>query len=336
MIRTIRTRKIVFHTASISLAVLLIWLSLRGINFAEFWESMRVGNYFWIAPLLFITLISHLIRAVRWHALVSAIDDEASSKIPILHLFAALMIGNMVNYVLPRAGEIARCTYLSANHKASFSSLLGTVTVERILDIVVLGLGLLITVSFLRERFQVISDELSIPDLPWLLIAIGCLLIAIVIYTWLRLKPSSGMRIHLISWLKKFIVGLKTIYQTHLRSRIIWTTIIMWFLYALMAYIPLLMFKLGGSGMLSYWDAMAIMFIGVLGIAVPTPGGAGSFHYLTILTLTALYGIEQSGATAYAVFVHGAQFVLYLSVGGLILLVSWFKSGRKPSESSEP
>lgn len=68
------------------------------------------------------------------------------------------------------------------------------------------------------------------------------------------------------------------------------------------------------------------MFIGALGMIVPTPGGAGSFHFITILTLTSLYGVHPSGATAYAVFLHGAQLILYLASGGLILI---FQTGTR-------
>ncbi len=244
------------------------------------------------------------------------------------------MIGYMANYVLPRAGEIARCTYVSAKHKTSFSALFGTVAVERIIDIFVLGLGLLLTASLLRERFQVISNELSIPSIPWLLIVSGSLVTSIAVYFGFQFKSSSAMRERLLGWFRKFIDGLKTIYQTPLRRRLIWTTLLIWLLYALMAYIPLLMFELDGG--LSYWDAIAIMFIGALGIAVPTPGGAGSFHFLTILTLTGLYGIDQSGASAYAVFVHGSQLILYLTAGGLILSLFSFNTNKKSSKIVDP
>ena len=108
----------------------------------------------------------------------------------------------------------------------------------------------------------------------------------------------------------------------------------MWLTYGLMAYIPILMFDLQSSVNLSYWDGLAIMFIGVLGILVPTPGGAGSFHYITVLTLTAVYGIAQSDAGAYAVFVHGAQLLLYLGIGALVLV--WKPSGPISAQQKVP
>ena len=103
----------------------------------------------------------------------------------------------------------------------------------------------------------------------------------------------------------------------------------MWLMYGLMAYIPLLMFDLHTTAALSYWDGLAIMFIGVLGILVPTPGGLGSFHYITTLTLTSVYSITDSDAAAYAFFVHGAQLILYLAIGGIILLTSAATSRAK-------
>ncbi|MCY4204775.1 MAG: lysylphosphatidylglycerol synthase transmembrane domain-containing protein [Bacteroidetes bacterium] len=322
MTHPIRVRKLLFHVLSISLAALLIWLSLRGVNLTKFWDSLRSAHYEWILPVIGVTLMSHWIRAYRWHVLVTSISNNSNSRIPVSDLFSSVMIGNMVNYALPRVGEVARCTYLSAKRKISFSALLGTVAVERIADTLVLGLGLFTTLLLLHGRFQSLSEQLSLPELPWGWIGFGGLIIALTIYFGLRLKLAAPLRMRLLSSVKLFSDGFRTIYRTPQCWRLIWTTVVMWLMYGLMAYIPLLIFDLQATVSLSYLDGLAIMFIGILGILVPTPGGVGSFHYITILALTTIYGIDQPGAAAYAVFVHGAQLILYLSVGALILLIS--------------
>ncbi|MCY3488612.1 MAG: lysylphosphatidylglycerol synthase domain-containing protein, partial [Bacteroidetes bacterium] len=211
----------------------------------------------------------------------------------------------------------------------SFSALLGTVAVERIADLLVLGFGLLITLAFIREQLQSLLEQLPLPQLPWVWIAICCLIIAIVIYVGFRLKITAPLRSRLIALITQFTSGIKTVYRTPKRWQLIWTTVIMWLMYGFMAYIPLLMFDLHTTAALSYWDGLAIMFIGVLGILVPTPGGAGSFHGITILTLTSIYGITRPDAAAYAIFVHGAQLILYLAIGGVILLTSAVTSRAK-------
>jgi len=231
----------------------------------------------------------------------------------------------MVNYALPRAGEIARCTYVSTRRKISFSSLLGTVVVERIADTLVLGLGLLTTVLLLRDRFESLLERLSLPEVPWTWITIGSGIVALIIYLGLQQNLAAPLRTKVLSIAAKFTNGLKTVYRAPQRWRLIWTTVVMWLIYGVMAYIPLLIFDLHTTASLSYWDGLAIMFIGILGILAPTPGGAGSFHYITILTLTAIYGIDQPGAAAYAIFIHGAQLILYLTIGAFILLRSYMR-----------
>ena len=325
------TRPIRLHTLLLSflLAALLIWLSLRGVDFAAFIDSLRSAHYGWILPVIGVTLLSHWVRAYRWQALIIALPEDSKSRVSVLNLFASVMVGYMVNYAVPRAGEIARCTYLSTRKKLSFSALLGTVAVERIADLLVLGFGLLITLIFVRERLQSLFEQLSVPQLPWAWIVICCLMIAITIYIGLRLKITAPLRSRLLALIIQFTSGIKTVYRTPKRWQLIWTTVIMWLMYGFMAYIPLLMFDLHTTAALSYWDGLAIMFIGVLGILVPTPGGAGSFHFITILTLTSVYGITQSDAAAYAIFVHGAQLILYLAIGGVILLTSAVTSRAK-------
>lgn len=330
----IRLRTLALRLLSILVAVFLIWLSLRGVDFAEFVEAMRSAHYIWIIPVVVATLFSHWIRAYRWQVLVAAVPDDSSSRIPTLELFASVMIGYMVNYALPRVGEVARCTHLSTRHRLSFPALLGTVAVERIADILVLGLGLIITALFLRGRLQSMFELVTLPQFPWIWIGICCLILAIVIYFGLRLNAASPLRTKFLSLIAAFVDGLKTIVRAPERLRLVWTTALMWLTYGLMAYIPILMFDLHSSDSLSYWDGLAIMFIGVLGMVVPTPGGAGTFHYITVLTLTAVYGIVQSDAAAYAVFVHGAQLFLYLTVGALVLV--WKPSGPSSAQHKVP
>ncbi len=325
------TRPVRLHTLLLSflLAVLLIWLSLRGIDFAAFIDSLRSAHYGWILPVIGVTLLSHWIRAYRWQTLITALPKDSKSRVSVLDLFASVMVGYMVNYAVPRAGEIARCTYLSTRKKLSFSALLGTVAIERIADLLVLGFGLFITLVLIREQLQPLIGQLSLPQLPWVWIVVCFLMIAITIYIGLRLKITAPLRSRLFALITQFVNGIKTVYRTPKRWQLIWTTVVMWLMYGFMAYIPLLMFDLHTTAALSYWDGLAIMFIGVLGILVPTPGGAGSFHFITILTLTSVYGIIQSDAAAYAIFVHGAQLILYLTIGGVILLTSAVTSRAK-------
>ena len=190
------TRPVRLHTLllSILLAAFLVWLSLRDVDFADFIESVRFAHYWWILPVIGVTLLSHWIRAYRWQALIIALPEDSKSPVSTLDLFASVMVGNMVNYAIPRAGEIARCTHLSTRKKFSFSALLGTVAIERIADLLVLGLGLIVTLLFLRGKLQSLFEQLSLSQLPWVWITVSCLTIAIIVYIGLRLKFTASLR----------------------------------------------------------------------------------------------------------------------------------------------
>jgi hypothetical protein len=80
------------------------------------------------------------------------------------------------------------------------------------------------------------------------------------------------------------------------------------------------MLDLAGPYGLGLGDAWALMAIGALGLLVPTPGGIGSYHYITTEALVHLYSVPEASAFTYAVLAHAAQFVFYILSGGVALL----------------
>ena len=333
-----RTGRGLFSILSILVAGLLIWLTLRGVDFSEFTSDLRNARYWWIIPVILITLLSHLVRAWRWRELLAGLQTSPAQRIPLFDAFAALMIGYMVNYILPRAGELVRSTHLAGRQQLPLSSVIGTVVTERIIDTLCLGVGIGISAFILRSHLDVVQTELIEPlvsvmhDLPiWELLIALAVLVA-VLYFFRRIKWFRILAGKLRPLLRTFWDGVATGYRSGRRGVLVGSTMAMWFMYGLMAYIPLVMFDLVEPFDLSYWDGVAIMFIGVIGVAVPTPGGVGSFHIITVVALTALYGIPDASATAYAFFVHGAQLLLYLLTGLVMLLAKG--AIRNPSRST--
>jgi hypothetical protein len=90
--------------------------------------------------------------------------------------------------------------------------------------------------------------------------------------------------------------------------------------YTIMAYLPFIMFGMDQTFGISIVDAYVIMIVGAVGVAIPSPGGIGSYHYITIQVMVHLYGIDASQAATYAVFSHGGQLILYTMIGFAALL----------------
>lgn len=250
--------------------------------------------------------------------------------------FSSVMIGYMVNYAAPRMGEVARTANLSARSDYRFSSLFGTVVSERIFDTAVLGLALLSAVGLLFNRLDVLQEQFvhpvwqrlqSIPP-TWLIggfLGTGILVVAVVGgVRWLLGREDSTIgrfwRQTVKPTLVSFKQGMATLLHSPRRVAILVSTVGMWAGYLVMAYVPFRMLHLATPYGIDLLDAWALMAIGALGIVVPSPGGIGSYHYITQQALVHLYGVPAAEALTYAVLTHGAQLVFYVMAGGMAVL----------------
>ena len=359
---TPRTRKILAQVGSLALAGVLLYLALHGVDFSEVGATLRRANYWWLAPMAAVLLLSHWLRAWRWQVLLEALPpsrpEAGPQPVSRKTAFYSVMIGYMVNYAVPRLGEVARTANLATQEKLPFTGVLGTVVVERILDMLVLLLGLVSVFFLLFDRFAALQDLFVTPIQArlgegslWLLLGllvVVTLLIAFIFAQALRQEDSLMARF----WNQRiaplwisFKDGLATVLRSPRRLFLGGSTAGIWFCYLLAAHIPFLMFGLTEAYSISLLDAWSIMFLGAIGVAIPSPGGIGSFHYITIQTLVLLFGVDQASAATYAVFVHGGQLVLYVAVGALCLLLQGSSFGtlrsatqvvqaRSPSPSS--
>jgi len=343
---TVRLRRVLLHGGSFVLAAGLLGLALYGVDLSTMVEAFRQADWRWLAPLVVLVLGSNLCRAWRWQVLIDALpttpnletlDEGDPTKTNTLEAsFSSIMIGYMVNYVAPRLGEIARTANMAARSSFRFSSLFGTVVSERIFDTAVLGFALLSAIALLFDRLSVLQkqffgpawENLSSLPLRWLLLGgVGLLvllgILAVVLRRGLSREDSALHRVWtetLRPALVSFREGLLTLLRSPRRGAILVSTVGMWGGYTLMAYIPLRMLDLAGPYGIGLVDGWILMAIGALGMLVPTPGGIGSYHYITREALVHLYGVPAEPALTYAVLAHAAQFIFYILTGGLAVL----------------
>lgn len=310
--------------ASLVLAGGLLWLSLRDADFGAVAAALRGASWGWLVPMAGLSFLSVAIRAWRWHLLLGALPADGPR--PTLRLtLGATFIGYLVNYAAPRAGEVARAANVSARSGLAFPAVVGTVVAERVLDVVSLAVALLIVLLFYGDRVAFVTEGLSaavaaaLAGVSVAVLAVGVLafvaLVAVVVRTARR--RMSGRLAGLVAGFRD---GLAAVGRTRRTAALVGSTVLMWATYALMADLPLRLLGLSSAYGLSLLDAFAVMAVGAVGMSLPSPGGAGSYHYATVQALTQLFAVGASGAATYALLAHAAQLVFYVAAGVIALV----------------
>jgi uncharacterized protein (TIRG00374 family) len=301
---------------------LLLWLSLRGIQTGDdqnktelLWQTWTQSNKFYLILMAAVAIASHWLRAVRWKMLI----EQSGHPVKTWSSFHSLMVGYLVNLGIPRGGEISRSYNLYKLEKTPIETSFGTVVAERLVDLICLCL--LLGFSFLMEwnRLMIFFDELgigkssrtfSIPIWVWVILALG---IVGLIGLYLLRRNEKFLKV-----IAGFKAGLMAIIHLKHKNLFIFYSLFIWVLYFLMTYSVMLAFEQTAS--LGFGAVLILFAIGAIAMALPLPGGLGSYHTLMPLGLVMIYHIPQTEATAF-VFVFHAWQTLVMIVGGVISLL---------------
>ncbi len=123
-----------------------LYFAFRNVPSTELIEYIVTINYSWVIPAVLVTITGFILRVLRWQIILSA-----STKLSFMRVFHPLMIGFMLNLILPgRAGEIARPLILKQKEGLPFATGLATIAAERLFDLVVLIILLTVVLSFVN------------------------------------------------------------------------------------------------------------------------------------------------------------------------------------------
>ncbi|MBE50410.1 MAG: hypothetical protein CMP51_01835 [Flavobacteriales bacterium] len=282
--------------------------------------SIPNESYLYIFLTILFGWIAYVIRGFRWLGLIKAIGHETT----IIKSVAAVSFGYFVNLVLPRGGEIARCTSIYKTDKIPVDKLLGTILIERVIDMIILIfliiISLVLNYDIFLEIFDRTESSTRSPINPFGIVIV--LIFAIIFVFWRRIKSLK-----LYSKLVGFLLGIKEGFVSikNLDSKkTFWAqTALIWVMYFLMTFVCF--FILPETTSLSLNDALLILVVGGLGMVVPVPGGVGSYHYLVMIALVSLgigeysitYAKEYNPALLFPFIIHLSQTFLAI-ISGII------------------
>lgn len=287
---------------------------------ADMFEAFGHIRWWWAAPLLFVGFLAHYFRALRWKMLMQPLNVFPSTANTVF----AVLIGYLANALIPRLGEVAKCTILAKYEKVPADQLVGTIIAERAFDLACLVILLLATLflqfdiiyPFAKELAQKIFLDDS-GNIQWLHFGIAIIVAAVALVLFIRLtrtirKTKIGKIIQGIG------AGLKSISQIQKKGRFLMYTALIWVMYTGLIIIGFkAMPEMEGIQLLA---SLAILTFGSVGMIV-TPGGIGAYPVIVAEVLV-LYGISSGIGFAYGWVSWAGQtaIVLVLGLSSLILL----------------
>lgn len=326
------TLKIVFkYILMIAVTVVLVWLSLRGLqvegeNKIDFlWNAWKKSDKLYLWMMAVVAVFSHILRALRWRMLL----EPLGYRVSLFNSFISLMTGYMVNLAVPRGGEVSRCYNLYQLEKTPVQVSFGTVITERLAD--VLCLLILIVASFYIEweKLKAFIDTLNfskgssvnVPTWAWIALA-G--VVALAIAAFMLRKNEKLVKIIL-----GFKDGLLSVFKLKNKGLFVVYSIGIWILYFVMSYFVIKAFP--ETSALGFSAVVTLFAIGSIAMAAPLPGGTGSYHVLVPLGLTMLYNLPKSDAVAFVFIFHAWQTLLMIVLGFISFLISYWIIARKKS-----
>jgi uncharacterized protein (TIRG00374 family) len=318
-----RLKTIIQYSIIFVVTALLIWFSLKGLtgeNKGEYLlDTWKDANKGWLLLMALLAFISHALRAERWRMLL----EPTGYKSKFSYSFLSLMVGYLVNLVIPRGGEVSRCYNLYKLDKTPVEISFGTVVVERMIDFVCLLI--LIALAFFAESKKLfefidtlpLADAASSSRLTILFYAAAGLIVLILLFVVL-VKKNKKLNAFFVKTWHGFKDGLLSVFSLKNKGVFIVYTILIWLLYFLMSYTVILAFP--ETQHLGVKAVLSLFAIGSIAMAAPLPGGTGSYHVLVPQGLIFLYGIPEANAVAFTFIFHGWQTAI-LIVGGALSLI---------------
>lgn len=256
------------------------------------------GVRIWLLiPIFFVGFLSHYFRALRWRLLL----EEVNVKPSITNTTFAVMIGYIANLVLPRAGEVAKCTVLARYEKVPADKMIGTIVAERAFDLVCL---ILITIIAFVLQADIIGDYANglfgsmssnakgVFTTIYFQVFLLVLFVGIIAF-FLLLKRIKETKVG------QFVFGLgegiKSIFKLKKSGQFLLYTALLWGAYWFLVWMGF--WSMSQLDHLSGLCALVVLIFGSIGM-ITTQGGIGAYPYL-VGKILVFYGIAE---------VHGLAF----------------------------
>ena len=326
-------KKILQYLLFLGIGVGLIWYSIASgiINPTKLWEDVSSANLWWVGLMVILMFVAHGSRAARWQMLLEPLGYKPS----FMNVNNAVWLGYFANNLVPRLGEVTRCSQLYKSDNIPVDKSLGTVVTDRIFDVVTLFILLIIHfILDFNKLWAFVSQQLSqnqgsegkSSNLIYILLGI-VILVGIVSFVFRKSILEVAIIQTIIEKLKGLLDGLLSIRHLKNPKLFLFYSFLIWAMYWAMGYV--LFFAIPKFADLPPIAGLTFLVSGALAMILPSPGGAGTVTAIVSPVFVTMYGLSKDDAGTLATFVQSSQMLVTLLVGAVIFLISIFVKKKK-------
>ncbi|MBR5656643.1 MAG: flippase-like domain-containing protein [Prevotella sp.] len=308
-------------------SAILYWM-YRGFDFERVRNVLfHEMNWTWMLLSFPFGILAQAFRGWRWRQTLEPLGEHSRTSTRVYSIF----LSYAASLLVPRIGEFARCGVLNRYDGVSFPKALGTVVSERVVDsllvLLMAGLTFLWQIPVFMRFFDETGTSLDsifhrFTTAGWIVTAV-CGLAALVLI-WLLLRKLSIYN-KVKETLHSVWLGIASLRKVKNHMRFILFTLAIWLCYFLHYYLTFFCFD--ATAGLGVSCALVTFIVGSIAVIVPTPNGAGPWHF-AVKTMLVLYGVHETDALYFVLIVHSVQTLLVLALG----VFAWLGLSLKPKQ----
>lgn len=304
----------------------ILWWMYRGFDFSAIMNTQI--EWGWMAFSMVFGVAAQLFRALRWHQSLEPLNEHPRMENCIHGVF----LSYASSLIIPRSGEVLRCGVLNRYGGVNFAKSLGTVVAERAVDSLLL---LLICLGVMMSQFSVFVDFfgatgtnltsfLSRFTSTGYFVTVVCLIVT-CLFVWLVVRKLAFIA-RVRQMVGNIVEGILSFRNVENKYLLLFYSVMIWVSYFLHYWLTFFCFSFTAN--LGLTIALVSFIVGSISVIVPTPNGAGPWHF-SVKTILVLYGIADADAITFVLIVHTVQTALIPLLGIISLVRLKFVSSTK-------
>ena len=293
---------------------ILYWM-YRGEDWQTIWHVMTDEmDWTWMLLSFPFGITAQMFRGWRWRQTLDPVGEHPRVSVSIHSIF----LSYAASLVVPRVGEFTRCGVLKRYDNISFPKALGTVVTERAIDsLLIMGITTIVLLlemstfgTFFRKTGTNLNEILHRFSWAGYFVAAVCVIAILILLHFLLRKLSIYNKVKAtLSGIWQGVISLKDVRNIPL---FVCFTLGIWLSYFLHYYLTFFCFDFTAN--LGIGCALVTFIVGSIAVIVPTPNGAGPWHF-AVKTMLILYGVQDEHALYFVLIVHTVQTLLVVALG---------------------